>query len=58
MQNWREIAQARDLGIPAQDVDRVVAPLQALEQAFRPLVLGLTPDMEPAYAFRAGGDPE
>ena len=58
MQNWKEIAQARDLGIPAQDVDRVVAPLQALEQDFRPLVLGLTPDMEPAFSFHAGGDSE
>ena len=58
MQYWKAIAQARDLGIPEQDVDRVVAPLQALEQVFRPLVLGLTPGMEPAFSFQAGGDAE
>ena len=36
----------------------VVAPLEALEETFRPLVRDLTPDMEPAVAFSAGGDTE
>jgi hypothetical protein len=58
MKNWRELAQARDLGIPPQELDRVAAPLETLEQAFRPLVRTLSQEMEPAFEFRADGDAE
>ena len=58
MKNWKEVAQARDLGIPPQELDRVVAPLETLEHAFRPLVRALSPEMEPAFEFRADGDTE
>lgn len=58
MKNWREVAQARDLGIPPQELDRVAAPLETLEQAFRPLVRALSPEMEPAFEFHTDGDSE
>lgn len=54
MRDWRLIAQAAGLEIPAQDFDRIVPPLDALEAAFRPLVKDLTPDLEPSTEFRIG----
>lgn len=56
MKDWRALAHARDLDIPAAELNRIVAPLEALEETFRPLVRGLTPEMEPATEFRATGD--
>jgi hypothetical protein len=58
MKDWRAVAQARDLGIPAKELDRVVAPLESLEEVFRPLVRDLTPEMEPSFEFRAAKDRE
>ena len=46
MTDWKAIARAR--GIPAQDVDRIAAPLNSLEEAFHPLVRDLPPELEPA----------
>jgi hypothetical protein len=51
MKDWKAVAQARGLEIPAAEVDRVVAPLEALEEIFRPLVQELTPDLEPCTTF-------
>jgi len=53
MRDWRAIAQAHGL---TQDLDRIAAPLNALEEAFRPLVRDLTPADEPATAFTAEGE--
>ena len=47
MKDWKAIARARDLGIPEEDLERVVKPLESLEEAFRPLMQELTPDIEP-----------
>ena len=58
MTDWKALAQARGLAIPANDLDRTVAPLKALEETFRPLVRDLTPDLEPCTLFRAAGDAE
>jgi hypothetical protein len=52
MTDWGAIAKARGIEIPAQDLDRIAPPLDALEQAFRPLVKDLPPDLEPAVEFR------
>jgi hypothetical protein len=54
--DWKAIAQARKLGIPAAELDLIAPRLEALEQAFRPLSRQLMPDQEPAAAFHA--DPE
>jgi hypothetical protein len=46
--DWKAIAKARGLEVSAEELDRIVGPLGALEEAFRPLVKGLTADVEPA----------
>jgi hypothetical protein len=56
MKDWRSIARAYHIEIPAQDFVRVGPPLDALDEAFRPLVNQLDPDMEPAVEFRAEED--
>jgi len=58
MKDWKALAQALDLPIPADEMNRVVAPLEALEQAFRPLIADLTPDVEPAFTLHAVEDSE
>ena len=56
MTDWRSIARAH--GIPDADVDRVVAPLETLEQVFRPLTESLRSEMEPATIYRPEETPE
>jgi len=52
MRDWTLLAKAGGLDIPGNDPGRIVQPLNALEEAFRPLVENLPPDLEPATAFR------
>jgi hypothetical protein len=54
--DWKAIAKARDLGIPAEDLERTVAPLPSLEETFRPLAQKLGPQDEPALTFDAAED--
>ena len=54
MKNWKQIADARGLGIP--DVSPLIPALDALEAAFRPLVKTIPHDVEPALSFRAADD--
>jgi hypothetical protein len=56
MKNWRALAEAYGLDLPASQLDRIAPPLDALEEAFRPLVRDLTPGIEPAVAFSADED--
>lgn len=58
MRDWKALAQARGLAIPAAELDRLTAPLDSLEETFRPLVAGLAPGMEPATTFRPSEDDE
>jgi hypothetical protein len=51
MKDWKAIAKAGAPEIPAGEMDRVVAPLEALEETFRPLVKDLPMDLEPAFAL-------
>jgi hypothetical protein len=44
------------LKIPAEQLDRVIEPLRALEKRFRPLAADLSFDLDPAATFCA--DPE
>ena len=46
MRDWKA-------GVPACDLDRIAAPLDALEAAFRSLVKDLPPDLEPALELGA-----
>ena len=54
MKQWKEIAQATGLEIPA--MERIIPALDALEAAFRPLVKTIPHDVEPALIFRAAED--
>jgi hypothetical protein len=51
--DWKAIARARGLEIPAAELEGVAAPLESIEKAFRPLARDLPPDLEPALEFRA-----
>ena len=52
MKNWKAIAEASGLDIPAADLDRIAGPLGALEKSFRPLVADLEPGLEPMTMLR------
>jgi hypothetical protein len=56
VKDYKAVAQA--IGLPAspEELERLVKPLQGLEEIFRPLVSGLRPEMEPATAFTAEED--
>lgn len=56
MKDWKAIAKASGFDIPQKDIDRAIAPLEALDLVFRPLAAALTPDVEPATEFRAEDD--
>ena len=53
MKDWRAIAKAGGLDVPDRDLDRIAGPLEALEEAFRPLVQDLRAEDEPATSFSA-----
>jgi hypothetical protein len=38
--------------LSARELDRIVQPLDSLEETFRPLVADLTPDVEPSFCFQ------
>jgi hypothetical protein len=52
MTDWRLAAQARCPDIPAEEVERIVPVLEALEAAFAPLAARIPVECEPATAFR------
>ena len=56
--DWKAIAKARGIEIPAADLEVIAPRLDALEAAFRPLTRQLTPDQEPAAAFHADAESE
>jgi hypothetical protein len=58
MTDWKSLAKARQLNIPEPDLDRIAAPLDGLEQAFRPLAGTIPHETEPAVIFRAVEDGE
>jgi hypothetical protein len=58
MKNWVGIAQAYGLDLPARELDRIALPLAALEEAFRPLVKQLSPDLEPDLELHIDGEGE
>ncbi len=52
MKNWKLAASGMNLGIPEDDLDRIVPVMEALESAFRPLAAGIPHETEPAVIFR------
>jgi hypothetical protein len=51
MKDWVAIAKANGIDVSPRELDRIAAPLSALEETFRPLVNTLSPDVEPAFSF-------
>jgi hypothetical protein len=51
MKDWKAIAKLTIPDLAEADIDRLIGPLAALEESFRPLVRALTPDQEPAICF-------
>ena len=49
MKDWKKIAEGNGLDIPA--LERIIASLDGLEAAFRPLVDTIPHDVEPAIIF-------
>jgi hypothetical protein len=52
MKDWKAIAKANGLDLPAQEMDKIADTLKNLDDAFRPLAHGLSPDIEPATGFQ------
>lgn len=49
--DWKAAARALGLDLPETELDRVVAPVAALEAVFRRYAAALTPEVEPAAIF-------
>ncbi len=47
MKDWKRIAEAHGLPLSPSELDRLTPALSALEEAFRPLLKDLTPELEP-----------
>jgi hypothetical protein len=58
MRDWKAIAKASGSTLTGKDLDALVRPLEALEEAFRPLAKNLSPDLEPSVEFRMEADVE
>lgn len=58
MKDYQLLARALDLGVPGDELDRLVAPLEALEASFRPLLARLELETEPAYLLILPGEDE
>ena len=48
MKDWKAIAKAVGLNLPAEELNRIVAPLEVLEETFRPLAKDLPAELEPS----------
>lgn len=53
MDDWKGIAEARHLGIPAAEMDRLTAVMEALAKTFRRLLKTLPQDADLANNFQA-----
>jgi len=58
MRDWKALAKAQGIEIPADEFDRAVAPLNEMEEIFRSLVPELSPETEPAFDVRLEVDGE
>jgi hypothetical protein len=56
MTDYRKLVGA--LGLPPEEAEKVVPPLERLEATFRPLVAGIPMSVEPDLRFLAAEDPE
>ena len=56
--DWRRAAAAYGVEIPEAELERVTAPLDTLEAAFRPLAGSIPQEIEPAVVFHLLEEPE
>lgn len=56
MRDWKAIAKGTMPEVSPEELDRLLPPLQALEDTFRPLIRGLKPEMEPATCLHLEKD--
>ena len=54
--DWKKIARASGLPAPDAELERIAAPLNALEADFRRLVRALAPETFPAPVFDPAGE--
>jgi hypothetical protein len=52
--DWQELAKARQMDIPKEQIELLAPSLTALESAFRPLVAVLPGETPSTTIFRAG----
>ena len=57
MRDWKLVAAGYRLNIPAEDMERIEPVLDALEDAFRPLVQAIPPEIESAVTFSCEAEP-
>jgi hypothetical protein len=58
MRDWKALAKAQGVEIPADELERAVAPLNEMEEIFRSLIPELSPEIEPAFEVRLEVDGE
>ena len=56
MTDWNKIAAGVGLVLPADDAEKIMAPLRALEATLAPLTNILPMEIEPVTEFRAEED--
>ena len=56
MRDWKAIAKGTMPEVPPEELDRLLPPLQALDETFRPLAQGLKPEMEPSTGLHLEKD--
>jgi len=52
MRDWKAIAKARKLEIPAENLEQMSGSLDEMEEIFRSLISDLAAEIEPAYDLR------
>lgn len=52
MSNWKQVGEARDLGMRPEEFERAAAVMADLEIAFEPLRDMAPHEMEPAVVYR------
>ncbi len=58
MRDWKITAKAAGLDLPYPELERLVAPLEKLDETFRAAITGLPSLVEPAFVFPAEDEVE
>ena len=58
MRDWKITAKASGLDLPYPELERLVAPLEKLEETFRAAMRGLPSSVEPSFIVPAEDETE